>query len=103
MYCSLLTRVQCTWGKEEDVARPATKQLVESLRVRQRELETEAANLRKQLEGANRNPDGVATKSKGASTNGHDRSPMVVAQIEEEYQGKSHLVVSDVSAISSTV
>ncbi|KAF8751839.1 hypothetical protein RHS01_08529 [Rhizoctonia solani] len=37
---------QCTWSQEEDARRPATKQLVESLRVRIRELEAEVAQLR---------------------------------------------------------
>lgn len=45
-----LTFAQCSWKREDDARRPATKQLVESLRIKIQVLEEEVARLQAQNE-----------------------------------------------------
>ncbi|QRV89881.1 Fungal specific transcription factor domain [Ceratobasidium sp. AG-Ba] len=88
---------ECTWSQEEDARRPATKQLVESLRVRIRELETELSQTRASSEGLGQH-ENIASAS--TSTN-----PAHTAQLriktEDEHPNKSSLMVHEGSISAS--
>ncbi|CAE6460160.1 unnamed protein product [Rhizoctonia solani] len=76
-----------SWGQEDASQRPATKQLVESLRIRIRELELEVARLRAEPigergEGANQKEQGTASFV-GLSTALNDS--------KDQYPRRSHL------------
>ncbi|ELU37309.1 fungal zn(2)-Cys(6) binuclear cluster domain-containing protein [Rhizoctonia solani AG-1 IA] len=82
---------QCTWSQEEDARRPATKQLVESLRVRIRELEAEVAQLRPV-----HNPDTMRASlvPSSASSDGAQPEP------QPEFPGQSHLTASQLHQLT---
>jgi len=90
---------ECTWSQEEDARRPATKQLVESLRVRIRELEGEVNKLRGQLQDTGTNGEGLAVtrNSDGPSASGSDLDPAIKPSVktEEDYPGKSLLTMQE--------
>ncbi|KAF8704692.1 Fungal specific transcription factor domain, partial [Rhizoctonia solani] len=82
---------ECTWSQEEDARRPATKQLVESLRVRIRELEAEVAQLRPV-----HNPDTMRASlvPSSASSDGAQPEP------QPEFPGQSHLTASQLHQLT---
>ncbi|KAG8711795.1 hypothetical protein FRC08_015421 [Ceratobasidium sp. 394] len=84
---------ECTWSQEEDARRPATKQLVESLRVRIRELETELGQIRSQA--SHQSSESGQRGSLAPSTISSDPEQAVTVKIktEDEHPNKSLLMV----------
>ncbi|CAE6335293.1 unnamed protein product [Rhizoctonia solani] len=86
---------ECTWSQEEDARRPATKQLVESLRVRIRELESELSHLRTAHLNAETARASVVPSS--ASSDGG----VVQPDPQSEFPGQSHLTASGLHQVDA--
>ncbi|KAJ1308056.1 hypothetical protein OPQ81_002123 [Rhizoctonia solani] len=80
---------ECTWSQEEDARRPATKQLVESLRVRIRELESELSQLR--ATSANAETPRMSMVPSSASSD----ADATKTETQPEFSGKSHLTMQE--------
>ncbi|KAG8704504.1 hypothetical protein FRC09_003487, partial [Ceratobasidium sp. 395] len=93
---------ECTWSQEEDARRPATKQLVESLRVRIRELEAELAQVKLQL--SHQSSEGSGQRgSLAPSTISSDPDQTAPSKIkaEDDHPNKSMLMVHNGSISAS--
>lgn len=92
---------ECTWSQEEDARRPATKQLVESLRMRIRELETENAELKIEPNAIG----GTAAQESGgtflASPDDIHSTHTSGMGTAEDHPGRSHLTMQNGSIIAS--
>ncbi|CAE6414531.1 unnamed protein product [Rhizoctonia solani] len=80
---------ECTWSQEEDARRPATKQLVESLRVRIRELESELSQLR----AASATAETARTSMVPSSASSEAEAAKADPQLE--FSGQSHLTMQE--------
>ncbi|KDN47830.1 hypothetical protein RSAG8_03250, partial [Rhizoctonia solani AG-8 WAC10335] len=82
---------ECTWSQEEDARRPATKQLVESLRVRIRELESELSQIR----AASVNDETARTSMVPSSGSSDTPAETVTTRSQPEFSGQSHLTMQE--------
>ncbi|CAE6437271.1 unnamed protein product [Rhizoctonia solani] len=89
---------KCTWSQEEDARRPATKQLVESLRVRIRELEAELSQVR--ATSVNIETGRTSMVPSSASSDGPVET--IKSEPQPEFSGQSHLTARNISASGPT-
>ncbi|CUA70896.1 Nitrogen assimilation transcription factor nirA [Aspergillus nidulans FGSC A4] [Rhizoctonia solani] len=82
---------ECTWSQEEDARRPATKQLVESLRVRIRELESELSQLRV----TSANIETARTSMVPSSASSDAPAEPTKPESQPEFSGQSHLTMQE--------
>ncbi|KAG9121598.1 hypothetical protein FRC07_002385, partial [Ceratobasidium sp. 392] len=87
---------ECTWSQEEDARRPATKQLVESLRVRIRELETELGQVRSQVNHQSSEGSGQrGSLAPSSISSDPDQTMPTKMKGEDEHPNKSMLMMHE--------